>query len=149
MGGDSRVTQSAEDLIKELDELNVTIKNQSDQLEAAIAQVDQYQVEVQNLRQQIVQVEQQLRTTMAPTYLPHDRDQALRDQQVGCRCVVFFLDINYRLLTVVSRIDGGGMNCWCRTAVSKIISKCTVSCKSKCLISSIFGEMCKYQRGVF
>lgn len=96
----------------------MTIKNQSDQLETAIAQVDQYQLEVQQLRQQIVQVEQQLRTTMAPTYLPHDRDQALRDQQVGYRCV---WTINYKYLPLLSRIDGGGMNCWCRTTVTKII----------------------------
>lgn len=66
-----------------MEELNISIKEQIAQLEAAIAQVDQYQLEVQQLRQQIVQVEQQLRTTMAPTYLPHDRDSAQRDQQVG------------------------------------------------------------------
>ncbi|XP_074030429.1 muscle-specific protein 300 kDa isoform X10 [Leptinotarsa decemlineata] len=79
---DTRVTESAENLLQELDDLNATIKTQSAQLETAIAQVDQYQVEVQQLRQQIVQVEQQLRTAMAPTYLPHDREQAIRDQQV-------------------------------------------------------------------
>lgn len=83
VGGDTKVTHSAEDLLRELDDLQDQIREQSHQLEAAINQVDQYQLEVQQLRQQIVQVEQQLRTTMAPTYLPHDRDQALREQQVG------------------------------------------------------------------
>lgn len=59
------------------------------------------------MRQQIVQVEQQLRAAMAPTYLPHDRDQAVRDQQVGF-CVIFIcLTINIRII----RIDGIGMNC--------------------------------------
>ncbi|XP_057659189.1 muscle-specific protein 300 kDa isoform X4 [Diorhabda carinulata] len=79
---DSKVTESAEDLLVELDELKEVIKTQSSELEMAISQVDNYQQEVQQLRQQIVQVEQQLRTTMAPNYLPHDRDQAIRDQQV-------------------------------------------------------------------
>ncbi|XP_072386756.1 muscle-specific protein 300 kDa isoform X12 [Diabrotica undecimpunctata] len=79
---DSKVTESAEELLIELDQLAQVIKTQSTELETAIAQVDNYQQEVQQLRQQIVQVEQQLRTTMAPNYLPHDRDQALRDQQV-------------------------------------------------------------------
>lgn len=77
------MTQSAEALLKELDDLNKTIRDQSSKLEQAIAQVEQYQIEVQQLRQQIVQVEQQLRTAMAPTHLPHDRDQAVREQQVG------------------------------------------------------------------
>ncbi|KAJ8940876.1 hypothetical protein NQ318_000613 [Aromia moschata] len=76
------MAKSAEDLLGELDALNAGIKTQTAQLETAIAQVDQYQLEVQQLRQQIVQVEQQLRATMAPTYLQHDRDQALRDQQI-------------------------------------------------------------------
>ncbi|XP_064211053.1 muscle-specific protein 300 kDa isoform X18 [Tribolium castaneum] len=84
VGGDTRVTQSAQELLKELDDLNGNIKEQSSRLETAIAQVEQYQLEVQQLRQQIVQVEQQLRAAMAPTHLPHDRDQAVRDQQ-ACR----------------------------------------------------------------
>lgn len=83
---DSQVTQSAEELIIELGDLNATVKSQTAQLETAISQVDGYQQEVQQLRQQIVQVEQHLRSTMAPTYLPHDRDQALRDQQVRYPC---------------------------------------------------------------
>lgn len=39
--------------------------------------------EIQQLRQQIVQVEQQLRTVLSPTYLPNDREKALQEQQVG------------------------------------------------------------------
>lgn len=65
-----------------MDQFLVSVRNQTSQLEKAIVQVEQYQVEVQQLRQQIIQLEQQLRTTLAPTYLPHDRDQASRDQQV-------------------------------------------------------------------
>lgn len=93
IGGDTRVTQSAEELLKELDNLSGTIKEQSGKLEAAIAQVEQYQSEVQQLRQQIVQVEQQLRTAMSPTYLPHDRDQAVRDQQVGVLSVFSCIEL--------------------------------------------------------
>lgn len=84
---------AAEELIKELDKLHDEIKDQSTKLETAIAQVDHYQNEVQQLRQQIVQVEQQLRTVMAPTHLPSDRDQAARDQQVGCVDLCFYLNL--------------------------------------------------------
>lgn len=83
IGGDSKVTEAAEALIEDLEQLNQTIKDQSSQLETAIAQVDRYQMEVQQLRQQIIQVEQQLRSLMAPTHLTHDREQSARDQQVG------------------------------------------------------------------
>lgn len=94
---DSKVTESAEDLVRELDELDSLVREQVAQLEAAIAQVDKYQLEVQQLRQQIVQVEQQLRAAMAPTYLPHDREQALADQQVGFIFVCFWINrINSR-----------------------------------------------------
>lgn len=74
--------------MRELDQLHDVIRQQSSQLEISISQVEQYQLEVQQLRQQIVQVEQQLRAVMAPTYLPHDREQAARDQQVGRRSFV-------------------------------------------------------------
>lgn len=94
IGGDSKVTESAEELLRELDQLNEIIKEQSSQLEVSISQVEQYQMEVQQLRQQIVQVEQQLRAVMAPTYLPHDREQAARDQQVGQRCFLSFFVVS-------------------------------------------------------
>lgn len=91
--------EAAEDLLKELDQLHEIIKHQSSQLEISISQVEQYQMEVQQLRQQIVQVEQQLRAVMAPTYLPHDREQAARDQQVG-HGLLFHYDV---------RLDGDGI----------------------------------------
>lgn len=108
------MTKSAEEQLHELDELNQSTRTQIHQLETAIAQVDQYQLEVQQLRQQIVQVEQQLRQTMAPTYLPHDRDQAQHDQQVGGRCRVsgfIVYELTEQLTSTQSRIDGSGMNC--------------------------------------
>lgn len=77
--------------MRELDQLNEIIREQSSQLEISISQVEKYQIEVQQLRQQIVQVEQQLRAVMAPTHLPHDREQAARDQQVGRRSVLSFV----------------------------------------------------------
>lgn len=76
------MTEAAEELVVELDDFDKLVRNQIGNLEASIAQVEQYQMEVQQLRQQIVQVEQQLRTVVSPAYLPHDRDQAVRDQQV-------------------------------------------------------------------
>lgn len=38
--------------------------------------------EIQQLRQHIVQAEQQLRAILSPTYLPNDREKALEEQQV-------------------------------------------------------------------
>lgn len=82
VGGDFRVTAAAEELLKELDQVLAVVKEQHNTLEGCLAQVEQYQQEVQQLRQQIVHVEQQLRTVLAPTYSPHDREKALEDQQV-------------------------------------------------------------------
>lgn len=42
-----------------------------------------YFQEIQQLRQHIVQVEQQLRMVLSPTYLPNEREKALQEQQVG------------------------------------------------------------------
>lgn len=80
------MTESAQELLRELDDLEDNIKRDVVKLETAIAQVDQYQMEVQQLRQQMVQVEQQLRSAMAPVHLADDREQALKEQQVGCFC---------------------------------------------------------------
>lgn len=83
IGGDSTVTHTADELLRDLDHLNLHIKEQSKQLEGAVAQVDQYQLEVQQLRQHIIQVEQQLRSVLNPTQLTHDSEQLVREQQVG------------------------------------------------------------------
>lgn len=77
-------------------------------------------MEVQQLRQQIVQVEQQLRAVMAPTYLPHDREQAARDQQVGRRSFVSSFVITAADLVEMAGLSnlyiigsggGGGFSC--------------------------------------
>lgn len=83
IGGDSGVTQAAEELIHELDDMDKMVREQTRSLESCLAQVEQYQGEVQQLRQQVAMVEQQLRNVMAPTYSPHDREKAQLDQQVG------------------------------------------------------------------
>lgn len=90
-------------MMKELDNLRDAVKDQSVKLEVAINQVDHYQNEVQQLRQKIIQVEQQLRTVQAPTHLPHDREQAANDQQVGYFSFVlfFFNFFRWRLLGLV------------------------------------------------
>lgn len=56
------------------------INQQSKTLEAAVLQLDHLQQEIQGLRSQVVQVDQQLRMVSSPTYSPNDRDKALAEQ---------------------------------------------------------------------
>ncbi|XP_029680499.1 nesprin-1 isoform X2 [Formica exsecta] len=84
IGGDNRVRNTADDLIAELNALHNTVKEQTSSLEVCLAQIDQYQQEIQQLRQCIVQVEQQLRTVLSPTYMTNDREKAFQEQQI-CR----------------------------------------------------------------
>lgn len=65
-----------------MDELEAAIKLKSNELEQSLAQLDEYQQQIQQLRKKIIQEEQQLRLVLAPTYLPHDRDKATTEQQV-------------------------------------------------------------------
>jgi nesprin-1 len=108
MGGDAKVSEQVADIIKELEQHLVLVKEQSATLEASLAQIDRYQQvgtrnqgklvfsllsyqEIQQLRQQIINVEQQLRVVMAPTYLPHNRERALEEQNVsGIEVQIFF-----------------------------------------------------------
>ncbi|XP_054006700.1 muscle-specific protein 300 kDa isoform X2 [Hylaeus anthracinus] len=82
IGGDSRIGDTVDELLDELDGLHSTVKEQTTSLEACLAQIDRYQQEIQHLRQQIVQVEQQLRTVLSPTYLSSDKEKALQEQQI-------------------------------------------------------------------
>ncbi|KAG7206621.1 hypothetical protein KM043_000301 [Ampulex compressa] len=84
IGADGRIRETADELVAELEGLRASVKEQATALEACLAQIDQYQQEIQHLRQQIVQVEQQLRTVLSPTYLSNDRERALQEQQ-KCR----------------------------------------------------------------
>nr|CAD7256631.1 unnamed protein product [Timema shepardi] len=84
VGGDSKVTEAAQEILKELDQFHEVVKEQSNTLDTCLLQLDQYQQEIQQLRQQIVQVESQLRIVLSPTYLPHERDRAAEEQNV-CR----------------------------------------------------------------
>ena len=43
IGGDSRVSESADEIISELNELHKTVKEQTTSLEACLTQLDQYQ----------------------------------------------------------------------------------------------------------
>lgn len=58
------------------------VKQKAQNLEGSLSQVDEYQKQIQELRKQILQEEQQLRLVMAPTYLPNDRGKAATEQQV-------------------------------------------------------------------
>lgn len=82
MGGDPRLSENVDDLLKVLDSLAGLVKTTSSGLEETLQQIDVYQQQMQTLRQKIIQEEQQLRLVMAPTYLPHDRERALAEQQV-------------------------------------------------------------------
>ncbi|XP_043257160.1 nesprin-1 isoform X11 [Colletes gigas] len=82
IGGDSRIGETVDELLADLDSLHNTVKEQTTSLEACLSQIDQYQQEIQQLRQQIVQVEQQLRTVLSPTYLSSDKEKALQEQQI-------------------------------------------------------------------
>ncbi|XP_012271233.1 nesprin-1 isoform X8 [Orussus abietinus] len=81
VGGDNKVAEAAQDLIRDLNVLKDSVKEQTTSLETCLLQIDQYQQEIQQLRQQIVQADQQLRAVLSPTYLPNDREKALQEQQ--------------------------------------------------------------------
>ncbi|XP_037820346.1 uncharacterized protein LOC119609573 [Lucilia sericata] len=84
MGGDPRLSENVDELLKELDGLAVLVKTKCSSLEETLQQIDIYQQQMQTLRQKIIQEEQQLRLVMAPTYLPHERERAMAEQQ-ACR----------------------------------------------------------------
>lgn len=73
------------------------VKGRSTELEKSLAQLEEYQSQMQQLRQKIIQEEQHLRVVLAPTYMPHDRDAAVSEQQVCefvliLRALFFFLN---------------------------------------------------------
>ncbi|XP_059468655.1 muscle-specific protein 300 kDa isoform X2 [Neocloeon triangulifer] len=80
VGGDAKVSEQAAEIIQELGQLLAVVKEQAATLEKCLDQIEKYQQEIQQLRQQIINVEQQLRVVMAPTYLPHNREKALEEQ---------------------------------------------------------------------
>ncbi|XP_008555407.1 muscle-specific protein 300 kDa isoform X6 [Microplitis demolitor] len=82
IGGDNKIAETADDMINELNLLNDTVKEQTASLESCLTQIDQYQQEIQQIRHQIIQVEQQLRSALSPTYLPNDRERAMQEQQI-------------------------------------------------------------------
>lgn len=82
IGGDSKITSTAYDIIGNLESLESVVKQMAQNLEGSLSQVDEYQKQIQELRKQILQEEQQLRLVMAPTYLTNDREKAASEQQV-------------------------------------------------------------------
>ncbi|XP_075225316.1 muscle-specific protein 300 kDa isoform X2 [Lycorma delicatula] len=108
IGGDVKVKENADELVKELNSLDELVKEQCTALDATLAQIDKYQQEIQNLRQQVVQMELQLRTVMSPTYLPHDRDKAAEEQN-ACqqRVKVFQSKITARIERIKLLVQRG------------------------------------------
>lgn len=88
IGGDTKISETAGQIISELDDLASSVRNKISSLEASLTQIEQYQRLQQQLRQKIMHEEQQLRLALAPTYLPHDRERALNEQQVGLVCFI-------------------------------------------------------------
>lgn len=86
MGGDPRLSENVEEILKVLDEVDEIVKERCTQLEKSLQQIDMYQEQMQSLRQKIIQEEQQLRVVMAPTYLANDREKAVLEQQVCWIC---------------------------------------------------------------
>lgn len=81
------------------------VKGRSTELEQSLAQLEEYQTQMQQLRQKIIQEEQHLRVVLAPTYSPHDREAAASEQQVSVflslpsRARVFFHFLSLYLTT--------------------------------------------------
>lgn len=92
IGGDSKITTTAYDIIANLDGLEAVVKDKAQNLEASLSQIDEYQKQIQDLRKRILQEEQQLRLVMAPTYLPNDREKADANEQV--RFILFQIHYN-------------------------------------------------------
>lgn len=90
IGGDTKISETAGQIIRELDDLAAIVRTKITSLEASLTQIEQYQRLQQQLRQKIMHEEQQLRLALAPTYLPHDRDRALNEQQVGLVVCVLY-----------------------------------------------------------
>lgn len=82
IGGDSKIASTAYDMIANLESLEAIVRQKAQDLEASLLQVDEYQKQIQELRKQILQGEQQLRLVMAPSYSPGDQEKAATEQQV-------------------------------------------------------------------
>lgn len=94
IGGDSKITTTAYDIIANLESLESMVKQKAQNLEESLSQVDEYQKQIQELRKQIIREEQQLRLVMAPTYSPNDREKAATEQQVRF-ISIFQSDLEY------------------------------------------------------
>ncbi|XP_024081429.1 nesprin-1 [Cimex lectularius] len=80
LSGAESVPKQGEELKRELDSLHGIVKQQSVDLEERINQVEQYQQELLQLKQEVVSSEQKLRMVSSPTYLPNDREKAIQEQ---------------------------------------------------------------------
>ena len=67
---------------EELVTLGDEVKASGSELEASLAQLDQYQSTIASLRQSILACEGELRTVSSPAYTARDRDKALAEQSV-------------------------------------------------------------------
>ncbi|XP_043244080.1 nesprin-1-like [Amphibalanus amphitrite] len=82
--GASVVEERRAELETELRALQTTVDQHCQALGVCVAQLEQYQQDVQTLRARILEVDQQLRTVSQPAHVAKDRDAALA-QQEDCR----------------------------------------------------------------
>ncbi|CAG7726205.1 unnamed protein product [Allacma fusca] len=80
IGGDPNIAEEEAQLQRQLDSIGTEIKDQCSALEAAVAQIDKLQEEVQVLRSQLGSAEQKLRHVCSPSYLTQDRERAAMEQ---------------------------------------------------------------------
>jgi len=82
--GASVVDERRGELEQQLRQLQLTVEEHCRALEVCVAQLEQYQTDVQSLRGRILDVDKQLRAVSQPAHVAQDRDAALA-QQEDCR----------------------------------------------------------------
>jgi len=78
------IQKLGKEIAQSLDVLSEDVKEQCKTLESCLTQLDQYQQEISQLRQNILGCEAQLRAVSSPAYTAKDRDKALAEQS-ACR----------------------------------------------------------------
>ena len=103
---------------EELSSLGGAVKASSAELEASLAQLEQYQGSIASLRQGILACEGELRTVSSPAYTARDRDRALAEQSVSNSRNLSQVTQPYKSQTALKlwcsliQLWAGRENCW-------------------------------------
>ncbi|KAK6636175.1 hypothetical protein RUM43_009828 [Polyplax serrata] len=79
--GDPMIVTDAQNILKDLDDVDKAAKEQVSNLQECISQLDKYQQEIHVLRQQIVLAEQKLRTVLDPVAFAQHPEKARLEEQ--------------------------------------------------------------------